>query len=61
MSGSAAGIERICIGERHEVVPSDAVDGIPDCRILQEVRTAMALRLTRGFLWTSGISGRRQS
>jgi hypothetical protein len=42
-------------------VPSDAIDGIPDCRILQEVQLASpaygAAVDSRGFLWTSGIAG----
>jgi len=45
----------------NEVVPSDAPDGFPDCRILQEVQLASpaygAAVDSRGFLWTSGIAG----
>lgn len=44
-----------------EVEPGNAIDGMPTCRILQEVPLASnpygAAVDSRGFLWTSGIGG----
>ena len=44
-----------------ELEPGDAVDGIPDCRILQEVRLASpaygAAVDSRGFMWTRHRGG----